>query len=88
VKSRMPFLYWALATSLIFTASVIAYRFNVFNAVWELDASRISFIIIVLFVFMNFYCGALAWIAGNIQSGDVVAADRIQNRLENVGVAI
>jgi hypothetical protein len=75
-------------TSLILTGSAIISRLGVFNAVWELDASRISFVIIILFVFMNFYCGVLAWVAGNIQSDDVIAVDRIQNRLENVWIAV
>lgn len=61
MHSKRLFLQWSLTVSLIAVGSVIVAVLGGFDLAWSLDGTKISFLIMGLFVVASGYCGVLAW---------------------------
>ncbi len=61
MATRWLFLRWALIASLTIVATIIAFFLGLFRATWELDSSKISFLILAFFLFGTIRSGLLTW---------------------------
>jgi hypothetical protein len=61
MTKHILFLKWWLFAILITLGLYIAYSFNIFHTIWEQDITKLSFIIIALFVFATIWCGSATW---------------------------
>jgi hypothetical protein len=55
--NRVVFLRWWLFNSLVLIGCCFAWSFDLFSQLWEKDATKLSFLILALYVFMSFWCG-------------------------------
>lgn len=65
------FLKWWLVMVLVAVGTIFCYYGGVFADVWQKDNSYLSWVILALFYFMSFCCGALTWNVSKVVSGEV-----------------
>lgn len=61
MQPKRLFLRWALLTSLMTVGTIIAWEVKAFHFVYTADASKITFVILGLFVLSTALCGRLTW---------------------------
>lgn len=66
MRKRQLFLRWALLASVIAAGAGVAYFLGWFGLTWRFDSTKISFLILALFVTATAYVGRLTWIAGEL----------------------
>lgn len=59
------FLGWLLIAGLLTFAGFLIYQYGLFSAVWEADSTRLSLIILLLFMLTSLYLGRCAWRMGS-----------------------
>lgn len=63
-KKRL-FLRWSLMAVMMVVAGIMCGYVGYFESLYVMDASRISFVILAIFVLFTVYSGSLAWRAGD-----------------------
>lgn len=72
--------WWFFCTTIL--ATFILHTMDVFHAIWNVDQTKISFVILALFIVMTLYCGRQAWILSNIQKNNLPLDPQIKHRYE------
>jgi hypothetical protein len=55
------FLKWWLFISIVLIATIFGYRGGVFRQVYESDFTKLSVVLVALFVYMSVWCGHKTW---------------------------
>jgi hypothetical protein len=63
---HLLFLRWWLLAMLIATGATVCYQFNVFHTLWDMDNTKLSFVIIGLFTGVSLWVGGATWRAGSL----------------------
>jgi hypothetical protein len=61
VIRRTLFLKWWLFISAVMAAAAYLYLTGLFNLLWDGDATKLSFVLLPLFLFMSIWCGYKTW---------------------------
>lgn len=85
VLPKTLFLRWVLLVSVVFVAAVTLYAYGGFAAVYRMDASRISFVIMAVFAGMTVWCGILTWKLDELfMNAKELPKNLFQNELQDI----
>jgi len=85
MKFKALFLRWFLMAVIIFTGLIIAIQIDGFQWIDERDVSKLSFVILTLFIGTTFWCGYLSWKLNLLlENRDSISSERYQKNLREL----
>jgi magnesium-transporting ATPase (P-type) len=73
------FLRWALFSNLVLVALLIFYQLGWLSLIYALDATKLSFLILIVFAAAVVYCGVLSWRADKLSESKPLLQAEVQS---------
>tara|TARA_B100001115_G_scaffold183703_1_gene183405 strand:+ start:913 stop:1458 length:546 start_codon:yes stop_codon:yes gene_type:complete len=82
-RNYAPFLQWWWGFNIILLVTGIALFFNVHGLLWEVDRTKICYLILGIFYGMTIYCGRETWLLNQLMLGKITNLKNIETRHES-----
>jgi uncharacterized membrane protein YfcA len=82
--SKILFLRWWLAFVLITVGFLFSYFLGFFQKIYEADSTKLSFLILAIFLSMSVWCGLKTWKWSQLKEPDIAEHRRFR-QLEEIG---